>query len=502
MHPAPTDWLSAQCPARNRLAGIFARLLTQRIVPAEASLGVTTAILSSVFPSYLFPTPASHFHHTGPLHERFGAQEKDRERRRPDRRRFCSEFSARLPSLHKTAQLHLRSTLFRCSRASKRPYRHLHLDVTTDSFLTIHHPASRILAARNQARTAHPPSLTSYFANSPAQYTIDTMAEAPLTPFGQALAGALGGVFSNAVIYPLDTVKTRIQAGQSSAVTPGKEVRDPKDPTKTIVTVPKNVGMIKGILHIIHSKEGAMGLYKGFAASMVNTFTTGFAYFYWYSTVRTLYQNRLAKRSANGVAIMSTAAELVLGAIAGALAQIFTIPVAVIATRQQLATSETAKDGKPVDESFMGVARDILKEDGVTGLWRGLKPSLVLTVNPAITYGVFERVKTIILATSVDGKMTPGKSFLVGALSKTLATVVTFPYILSKIRLQAKNTRYTSAIDCLTQIAKEQGISGWYQGMQAQITKAVLAQALLFYFRDYFEVWTRQILKVAKKPVK
>ena len=125
----------------------------------------------------------------------------------------------------------------------------------------------------------------------------------------------------------------------------------------------------------------------------------------------------------------------------------------------------------------------------------------MLTVNPAITYGVFERVKTIILATSADGKMTPGKSFLVGALSKTLATVVTFPYILSKIRLQAKNTQYKGAIDCLSQIAREKGIAGWYQGMQAQITKAVLAQALLFYFRDYFEVWTRQILKVGKKTV-
>ncbi|SNX82643.1 related to ANT1 - peroxisomal ATP carrier [Melanopsichium pennsylvanicum] len=327
------------------------------------------------------------------------------------------------------------------------------------------------------------------------------MAEEPLTPFGQALAGALGGVFSNAVIYPLDTVKTRIQAGQSSAVVPGKEARDPKDPTKTIVTVPKNVGMIRGILHIIRSKEGPAGLYKGFGASMANNFFTGFAYFYWYSVVRTLYQNRLAKRSASGVAVMTTAAELVLGAIAGAMAQIFTIPVSVIATRQQLGTSETAKDGKPVDESFLGVASDILKEDGVTGLWRGLKPSLVLTVNPAITYGVFERVKTIILATSVDGKMTPGKSFLVGALSKTLATVVTFPYILSKIRLQAKNTQYKGAIDCLKQIYSQKGLSGWYQGMQAQITKAVLAQALLFYFRDYFQVWTRQILKVGNKSI-
>lgn len=134
-------------------------------------------------------------------------------------------------------------------------------------------------------------------------------------------------------------------------------------------------------------------------------------------------------------------------------------------------------------------------------------------------------VKNIILAASVDGKMTPWKSFLVGAVSKTLATVVTFPYILSKIRLQAKNTRYTGAFDVLTRIAKEKGISGWYQGMQAQITKAVLAQALLFFFRgerardirfevisciwlqtepvfpptDYFEIWTRQLLAKAKK---
>lgn len=321
------------------------------------------------------------------------------------------------------------------------------------------------------------------------------MAEEPLTPFGNALAGALGGVFSNAVIYPLDTVKTRIQAGQGGATAKSKEVK-----VQELVTVPQHAGLLKGMMHIIRSKEGPKGLYKGFSASMVNTFSTQFAYFYWYSVVRTLYINRLAKKTTLGIAVLNTATELLLGAIAGAMAQIFTIPVSVIATRQQIGSSDAVKEGEqPADESFFGVAKDILKEDGVTGLWRGLKPSLVLTVNPAITYGVFERVKTLILAASVDGKMTPGKSFLVGALSKTLATVVTFPYILSKIRLQARNTRYTGAIDCLSQIMREKGIAGWYQGMQAQITKAVLAQALLFFFRDYFEVWTRQILHVAKK---
>jgi adenine nucleotide transporter 17 len=77
--------------------------------------------------------------------------------------------------------------------------------------------------------------------------------------------------------------------------------------------------------------------------------------------------------------------ELLLGALAGALAQVFTIPVGVVATRQQL---EVGTKG----QTFMETVADIIKEDGITGLWRGLKPSLVLTVNPAITYGLHTSV--------------------------------------------------------------------------------------------------------------
>lgn len=105
--------------------------------------------------------------------------------------------------------------------------------------------------------------------------------------------------------------------------------------------------------------------------------------------------------------------ELALGALAAAFAQLFTIPVSVIATRQQLSNKSV---------SFLTTLKDILADDGITGLWRGLKPSLVLTINPAITYGMFERLKTAFL--KEGEKMTPGKAFVIGALSKTMATVV------------------------------------------------------------------------------
>lgn len=216
-----------------------------------------------------------------------------------------------------------------------------------------------------------------------------------------------------------------------------------------------------------------------------------FAYFWWYTVVREVYIKRVL-RASGPHPTLHVGTELVLGAVSAGLAQLFTTPMGVVATRQQI-----GGDHHEEDDSMLGHIRDIYRSEGITGFWRGLKPSLVLTVNPAITYGVYERLKSVVLATS-DGVMTPGKSFVIGALSKTLATVVTFPYILSKTRLQAKNAQHSSAIDVLAHIYQKEGFFGWYRGMHAQITKAVLSQALLFYFREQIEIWTRSILAISK----
>jgi hypothetical protein len=76
---------------------------------------------------------------------------------------------------------------------------------------------------------------------------------------------------------------------------------------------------------------------------------------------------------------------------------VFTIPVAVVTTRQQTASKSDRK-------GLIATAREVIDgPDGVSGLWRGLKASLVLVVNPAITYGAYERLKEV---------MFPGKTSL------------------------------------------------------------------------------------------
>ncbi|KAJ6513067.1 mitochondrial carrier domain-containing protein [Mycena sanguinolenta] len=326
-----------------------------------------------------------------------------------------------------------------------------------------------------------------------------------LSPFGAALAGALGGCFSTAVVYPLDVAKTQIQASKSKS----------KDELSMLA-----------VLVRIFKKEGIFGYYRGFWATMLNTFSMQYAYFFFYSSVRSSYINRLSRKLPPGATLpaLSTAAELLIGAIAGALAQIFTIPVSVIATRQQVGRTGSTNPGSSAeDDSFLGVAREIVREEGVGGLWLGIKPGLVLTVNPAITYGVFERAKSLFIAAQLKAgtgdKITPGLSFVIGAISKTLATVVTYPYIMAKVRIQTRTAdddeakaehlalpvankphhehsklKHPGAIDILSQVLQREGITGWYRGMAAQITKAVLSQALLFMSKEQFEQWALAIM--------
>lgn len=135
----------------------------------------------------------------------------------------------------------------------------------------------------------------------------------------------------------------------------------------------------------ISKEEGISGLYAGITGSLIGVASTNFAYFYWYTVVRTLYLSYQTVATPPG-----TAVELSLGAVSGALAQLFTIPIAVVTTRQQTMPKGERK-------GLLQTAKDVVdSEDGWSGLWRGLKASLVLVVNPSITYGAYQRLRVIL----------------------------------------------------------------------------------------------------------
>lgn len=239
--------------------------------------------------------------------------------------------------------------------------------------------------------------------------------------------------------------------------------------------------------------------------SLIGTASSNFAYFYWYSIVRTLYFSRQKTRGNP-----STAAELSLGAVAGALAQVFTIPIAVVTTRQQ-----TQPKGER--RSILQTARDVVEsEDGWTGLWRGMKASLVLVINPSITYGAYQRLSQIlfpgrkslraheafrklshVIVTLPQTRSIPPLTThpaVLGALSKALATVVTQPLIVAKVGLQSRpppsraGKPFKSFIEVMRFITDNEGPRGLFKGISPQILKGLLVQGFLMMTKERVEL--------------
>ncbi|MCJ1457445.1 ADP/ATP carrier protein [Mycoblastus sanguinarius] len=295
--------------------------------------------------------------------------------------------------------------------------------------------------------------------------------EPPLPPWGNALAGATGAVLANAIVYPLDIVKTRLQV---------QVKRKPTDQAPLTTNDVHYASSLDAIKKIVED-EGIFGLYSGINGSLIGVASTNFAYFYWYSVVRTLYISyQSVPKSPN------TATELSLGATAGAIAQVFTIPVSVVTTRQQ---TQPKGDKKGLIDTGKEVAHS---EDGWTGLWRGLKASLVLVVNPAITYGAYQRLRELFFSGKTS--LRPWESFFLGAASKALATIATQPLIVAKVGLQSRppparqGKPFKSFIEVMTYIIEHEGPMALFKGIAPQITKGILVQGLLMMTKERMEV--------------
>jgi hypothetical protein len=273
-------------------------------------------------------------------------------------------------------------------------------------------------------------------------------------------------------------VKTKLQVQvsprHSSSKASGEEEEEAEEEAEEHYS-----STLDAILKIV-KRAGIAGLYSGMPGSLLGVASTNFAYFYWYTFVRNWYLKRV------GAKTLGTATELALGAVAGALAQLFTIPVAVVTTRQQT---------RPLNAPYVGLldtAKEVVAEDGLSGLWRGLKASLVLVVNPAITYGSYQRFKDLLYPGKT--RLSAFESFLLGALSKACATCATQPLIVAKVGLQSrppperKGKPFKSFVEVMRFIVEHEGLLGLFKGIGPQLMKGLIVQGLLMMTKERMEL--------------
>lgn len=320
------------------------------------------------------------------------------------------------------------------------------------------------------------------------------------------------------------------------------------------VAAGKKNGTFSDIAEIVAAR-GWAGLYAGLKPSLLGTAVSQGVFFYLYSALRDIAighattrmierasasaASKAKSRGATPAGVAAAAAavarqpstlgvpsSLLVAALAGCGNVLLTNPIWVVATRMQAtarapATPALAAEAKSLGlprrrhVTAVGVARELFNEGGLRALWRGVAPSLVMVSNPTFNYMFFEWIAArMVVAKSkrlnAGGDLKPlanstsklgaGEVFLASALAKLGATLVTYPILLVKARLQSANVhttadrRYKGTVDAIQKIWAADGIGGFFEGLSTKITQSILAAAILMMIKVEVSAATRRVL--------
>lgn len=207
------------------------------------------------------------------------------------------------------------------------------------------------------------------------------------------------------------------------------------------------------IIASLISKEGWSSLYRGIKPVLASLGTSNFIYFYTFHGLKTLQKG-------------SAHSDLLLGMIAGVVNVLATTPLWVVNSRLKISQP------KYYSGLLDGIIH-IANSEGLGALWAGVAPSLLLVVNPAIQFTVYEALKRNIKAKSTR------MFFLMGALAKAIATIITYPLQLAQARLRHSGVKMSTAA-LLLAILKRNGPKALFQGLEAKLLQTVLTAALMF----------------------
>ena len=183
------------------------------------------------------------------------------------------------------------------------------------------------------------------------------------------------------------------------------------------------------------------------------------------------------------------------GGLAGAISPCLTYPLDMLRARFG---AEWA--AKPRYSSYMQGVRDIIKREGFTALFAGLRPTL-LGIMPysALSFAAFETLKAVLHSRAAqsgdvnpDGELPVRQKLVAGGAAGLFAQTSTYPLHVVRRRMQAGQSTYTSTWQGLRQIyAKEGVVGGLYKGLTLTFVKGPLQSAIGFTVNEQCKISLR-----------
>lgn len=275
-----------------------------------------------------------------------------------------------------------------------------------------------------------------------------------LTATQHMLAGAFAGMTEHMAMYPVDTVKTRMQSYVA--------VRDYA-----------NHGMFRATRAII-SSDGLAALWRGVGAVALSAGPAHALYFATYESVRSTLAPQ--QRTDGQVHPIATAFAGICATIVG---DGIMTPLDVVKQRMQL-SSRTSYS------SVLQCTRQVYLDHGFSAFYAGYRATLLMNIPfTAVYFSGYETAKKCILdwrGIEDENQFSATSHCIAGAAAGAIAAATTNPLDVVKTRLQTQGEvgarRYRGLTDALRSIRVEEGFTGLMRGVRPRIVFHMPAAAV------------------------
>ncbi|KAF7261571.1 hypothetical protein EG68_01127 [Paragonimus skrjabini miyazakii] len=254
------------------------------------------------------------------------------------------------------------------------------------------------------------------------------MLEDNLTAF---LAGATAGLCVDLSLFPIDTIKTRLQSVQ----------------------------------HGVHRSPGSLRLFAGLPAVLVGSAPGAATFFLTYEAV---------KQSTRSAGWESVSSSITAACLAEVAACIVRVPCEVLKQRAQNSPNLVVR------RLFL----QIIRTEGFRGLYRGYASTVLREVPfSLIQFPIWEHLKLLLIAHNRrHDHRDPSPFALCGSLSGGIAGALTTPLDVAKTRIMLAETHNPLAsgniFDALKTVFRENGFRGLFAGLLPRVAYLSLGGAI------------------------
>ena len=372
-----------------------------------------------------------------------------------------------------------------------------------------------------------------------------------LPPIAHAIAGAAGGAFATWLFYPLELIRVEMQKNpqpsSSSRHDKDGDAPPPETNLECLIRLYKKQALYRGassmVITMLISSYIAFFALESIRRSMASLKHQAASTYSRQQQTRQIHRLQKHIQFLNFMLPKSKMSSSLLASTLTGIINVFLTTPLWNGTRRIMESDPQPIQQEPVlscttnnntnekqQQSIMKVQQykpepnlwemmhTIATEQGPLQLWHGTVSSLLLVSNPAIQYFLYEQIRVWVLGvknrrSSGGGgggggdraqslQLTAMEAFLFGALSKTVATVVTYPLQLGQVLIRLRKNEvkemieqqadssptnnitsieeYNGMADCLYQQFTRGGFTSLFQGMSSKLVQTVGQASFIF----------------------